>query len=354
MDDLRIRPFGGTDAEYRAIAAIERACIEDSDSDPEAWKHSDRIRGRHLLQRRYVGELDDGIVASGFLCQPEWSFEPGKYFLHGSVLPEYHGQGFLARMCRHIMDEVAPLEPRLLTTTARIEEKERLAFLDAHGFEEVMRFPVSHLELSTFDVEPFADQLAAVRRADLRVVSLATWIEEMEARAPGSAGGSGAVPWQRRMYDLCWTLATDVPQPSPSTPMPFDQWVASELEGPGFVTDAWFIALDGDAWVGVTHLVARPFLDQWPVGLTGVLRSHRRRGLATALKVASVEYARDVGLRRLVTYNEEDNPILGLNRRLGFHHRSTVIYLEKPLRQGCAEVVVEEPAAVGAVMVENV
>ena len=53
-------------------------------------------------------------------------------------------------------------------------------------------------------------------------------------------------------------------------------------------------------------------------GHTGVARSHRRKGIATALKVVALESARQLGIKFVVTGNEENNPMLQLNLRLGF------------------------------------
>ena len=53
-------------------------------------------------------------------------------------------------------------------------------------------------------------------------------------------------------------------------------------------------------------------------GLTGVVRAYRRPGIATALKVRTIEYARSVGAETIVTSNEENNPMYTLNLKLGF------------------------------------
>jgi len=52
---------------------------------------------------------------------------------------------------------------------------------------------------------------------------------------------------------------------------------------------------------------------------TGVLREHRRRGLAAALKYLSAEWAVENGVPALLTGNHSGNePILRINRRMGF------------------------------------
>ena len=52
--------------------------------------------------------------------------------------------------------------------------------------------------------------------------------------------------------------------------------------------------------------------------MTGVVRAYRRRGIATALKVRTIQYAQTVGAETIVTSNEENNPMNILNRKLGF------------------------------------
>jgi GNAT superfamily N-acetyltransferase len=54
------------------------------------------------------------------------------------------------------------------------------------------------------------------------------------------------------------------------------------------------------------------------VGMTGVLRAHRRMGIATALKVRAIQFAQTYGARWIETGNEENNPMLQINLRLGF------------------------------------
>lgn len=53
--------------------------------------------------------------------------------------------------------------------------------------------------------------------------------------------------------------------------------------------------------------------------LTAVARSHRRQGLGYAVKLAAMHRARDAGFRLMLAENDEENtPMLAINRRLGF------------------------------------
>ena len=66
-------------------------------------------------------------------------------------------------------------------------------------------------------------------------------------------------------------------------------------------------------------------------GLTGVLRSHRRRGIATAVKLPTIDFARSVGARYISTDNEENNPMYQLNLKLGFRPMPAWLDFEKHL-----------------------
>lgn len=53
--------------------------------------------------------------------------------------------------------------------------------------------------------------------------------------------------------------------------------------------------------------------------ITGVDRAHRGRGVALALKLLSIEYARRCGADYIRTHNDAENaPILAINRKLGY------------------------------------
>ena len=65
--------------------------------------------------------------------------------------------------------------------------------------------------------------------------------------------------------------------------------------------------------------------------LTGVLRSHRRRGIATTLKLHAMAFAHQYGARVIVTDNEESNPMYDLNMKLGFKPGPALVENQKQL-----------------------
>ncbi|HKY04045.1 MAG TPA: GNAT family N-acetyltransferase, partial [Blastocatellia bacterium] len=90
-----------------------------------------------------------------------------------------------------------------------------------------------------------------------------------------------------------------------------------------------------NSYVGITDLHA---VDEIAGGLasgfTGVVRGHRRQGVATALKMRAVEYAREHGFNLIRAFNNHANlPMLAVNERIGFARRFSYVSLEKCLKK---------------------
>jgi len=93
------------------------------------------------------------------------------------------------------------------------------------------------------------------------------------------------------------------------------------------------IAKDGSKYVGLSTVWR---LDQEPRGLvqgnTGVRREYRGRGIAVALKLKVIDFARRNGYEKMKTWNASNNaPMLAVNAKLGFKRGVGWITLEKDL-----------------------
>lgn len=123
--------------------------------------------------------------------------------------------------------------------------------------------------------------------------------------------------WLERFTALDNATRNETGDPAvPRTPETMRDRLASfQLE-----PDACFLALHRDDWIGYTLLDPRLSeggrLEQ---GWTGVRPEHRRRGIATALKVLGIEYARTQGYEVIVTaFRRLNMASLGLSTKVGF------------------------------------
>ena len=117
-------------------------------------------------------------------------------------------------------------------------------------------------------------------------------------------------------------MKADVPDTDDYVEQTLEEFI-SEQEEPEAMPGAYFIAKQGSEYIGLSYLRPRaadpnciePNIVQQC--LTGVLPEYRRRGIATALKVKTISYAREHGFRRIFT--NSDNPAMKvLNAKLGF------------------------------------
>jgi len=66
--------------------------------------------------------------------------------------------------------------------------------------------------------------------------------------------------------------------------------------------------------------------------MTGMLREYRRRGVAMALKVLTIEYAQRCGFTQISTWVESTNTgMLAINERLGFTRRPGMVVYRQDL-----------------------
>jgi mycothiol synthase len=167
----------------------------------------------------------------------------------------------------------------------RVRDAESLAFVNRRGFGEVTREVVVVREL-----EP-GDGAVAAGISDLRDEHL------------------------REVYELCVETIPEIHVPLPGEAPPYDEWLEKEQHQ----ASAGFVALDDGAVVGYARLYETGLPHRLEHGLTAVSRTHRRRGLATALKQAQIRWAADHGYRELVSDMVEGNTAMrAVNERLGY------------------------------------
>jgi GNAT superfamily N-acetyltransferase len=318
---ITIRPFEPTDADYEAFAALVWAVWPEYRDTVEELRHRDETRDRELFFERFLVESEDSIVASGLCCEPWWSVQPGKYYVAIEVHPDHRRQGIGMALYNHLMRQLAEHEPAKLLSSTREDCADGVRFLTQRGFKQVMRYPISHLDVAGFDPKPFAKKVAQVEASGVNILPLAeiatVWSD-----------------WKQRLYELGWEIAQDVPSPDPLTKQPFDVFQTRVLGAPDFDPQAWFIALEGDQWVGMSNLwLPKGDPDKIYTGLTGVVRSHRRRGIATAAKLRGIDYAKQRGAKIIETDNEENNPMYFLNLALGFEPQPAMIDFEKQIEK---------------------
>ncbi len=317
---LKIREFDYSDVDYEAMISLLNAIWPDEPSSIEGTRYWDDTRDRNYMFERFVAEQNGAIVGHVTYGESSWSYVPGKYFIQVRVLPDRQRQGIGSSLYDHAVGVMSgrELRPIAFASHAREDQPQGVRFLTSRGYEQTMRDEVSWLTLADFDEERFRGVEEKVLDQGIEIRTF-TELDGIDPKL------------RERMWELDHELMKDVPSPDPVTKQPFEQFL-KWLESPSFLPDAWLIAVDKGAYVGMTEFwkrLASP--DRLGTGLTGVVRSHRRRGVATALKVRAIHFAKDYGARVIETDNEEKNPMYGLNVDLGFKARPGWLSFKKTL-----------------------
>ena len=122
---------------------------------------------------------------------------------------------------------------------------------------------------------------------------------------------------QRLLYELDRTCAADIPGRDG-----FPSWVdyhRTRLRAPNHHPAGVVVALDESRWVGLSVISHRSDRDFAFNEMTGVLPSHRRRGIAASLKTLSIDFARERGVPAIRTVHHPLNaPMIALNESLGY------------------------------------
>lgn len=317
--DLEIRP-ARLPEDYPAMAAIITATDPDFRPTAEALEQEDATLDPALQMARLIAEdVSNGqirAVGMAVVGLDRWNPKVGVYNLSLRVLPEFQRRGIGMRLYRTVLNHLEPSKPRQLKANAREDNQAANAFLAGLGFTEVWRRFQSKLEVKDFDLKPFEGLEAKLEARGVRIVTY----PELE----------GDPIRDRKLYELDTELFEDIPIGEEFLKPSFERWKADDLEPKRVLKDTYFVAVDGDEYVGLSVL-----WDDHPgllTAMTGVRRAYRRLGLALALKLRGIRYAVDHDNREISTMNDAPNAaMIGINDKLGFKRAPEWVRFAKTL-----------------------
>ena len=317
--NLELRKFRQT--EYERLAAIRNSIFSDPISSQEIRSSDDSFDKKYYRQRYSCFNLDTGeIVAFGSIGHMAWSFHPQRFV--GSILVDkaYQNMGIGQYVYENMLEFLAKLTANELLASAREDMPISTRFLENRGFQEKQRISESVLDPTKVNVSSFLRYTEEVTEAGVEIGSLSDELENDPE-------------CYRKLYDLNMTLMRDVVKPRPYTPISYEQWLSFDMKDKSLLPDAYAIAKHGSSYVGLST-VRR--MDKDPKGLhqllTGVRKDYRGRGIAMAMKLKVIKYAKDKGYNRIRTENSTVNAeMLGINTKLGFERGPAWITFSKTL-----------------------
>ena len=307
---IEIKEFKGiTVADYEPLVQIYNTVHPEHPNTASSihrrdgeWDHE------KFVQKRLLAYVDGELAGAGWYRHMMYMHDPHRFNVHLDVLPGFRRQGVGTALYDHIIARLkADHQAQEVHTWAREHHTEGLAFARKRGFSETQRESESWLETADFDYSPYDSLDEKLEQNNIKVKTLSQLCDEV----PDAL---------RKMHELEMILLRDLPSPDEITPVPFEQWVKGfQPSNPEFLPEAQYIALYEGEWVGMSALWASEALaDRLYQGLTGVRREYRRMGIATALKLRTIQFAQARGNCTIITDNEANNPMLQINLMLGF------------------------------------
>ncbi len=300
--DLKIRPVAGGD--YEALVAAGTAAVHQFSATPEVLQESDSKVQPDRIAKRLVAVVAGTPVGSMRYTEMSRVHRPGRFTLYGWVHPDFQRRGIGSALWDAAVAELRELGARSLRSWTEEDLPHAIRFLEQHGYVEMERHIQSWLDLANFDFAPYEGLEERVEASGIKLLTLTEW---------------QAYPdWERQFFELHRALLADVPEPD-LIPSEFEQFLEEDVRSPKLVPEACLIAVDGDRPVGTTSLHKMEDPTRLFTHLTGVRREYRHRGIALALKIKALRWARANGYTRIGTSNAGVNrSMLAINERLGF------------------------------------
>ena len=277
-------------------------------------RYPQTVEGRMFWRSRFPATVDlvarrDGRAVGAAYVQASVGTERDDLLEAGAwVLPAFRRQGLGRALHRAASARARALGALVIETETDLHDPAGLAYLLAHGYEEVERSTDAVLELTD----------AAVPE---QVVPQGIVLELLSERPDALAG----------MYEVACEATPDIPGAEKRAAGSFDEWRAMDIDRPGRPAELCVVAFAGSEVVGYGTL-GRETAEMASHGLTGVRRAWRGKGIARAIKVAQIRLAKEHGFARLVTENELRNaPIRHLNDALGYRPVPGSAVLRGPL-----------------------
>jgi len=251
---------------------------------------------------------EDGDAVGAGRLTPGWHSPPGVTRADVRVSPVARGRGIGSALLDELQRRADGLGGPTLEVEVRDDDPGSLAWTEQRGFSEVGRSVRLALDLTSVE-EPAVEPPTGIE--------IVTWAERPELAAG--------------IYDVACEAYPDEPGSGDVEMEPFERWLSQDMQGSGDRADAVFVALVGGEVAGYAKLAMSVRTGYVMHDMTGVKRSFRGRGIASALKRAEIAWAKREGYRTLETFNDELNaPIRALNEKHGYRPATGSVTLRRP------------------------
>ncbi|HEY0754928.1 MAG TPA: GNAT family N-acetyltransferase [Ktedonobacteraceae bacterium] len=309
-------------ADYPRMAEILNASWPQPVYTPEQMQAQEEASSKDGpgQMQYYVAEQNGQVSGVAFYDQPPRFYQPGKFRTTIAVAPHQRQQGIASALDTHLLSELRRSSAREIWTKLHEAMIPGIHFARARGFREETQIWELLRDISSIDLSPYSSLINKLQQQGIEIHTL----QELLQADPGCL---------QKLYELFAQIGQDLPATEYWHSPTYTEFLGElARRSPA----AYFIAHAGESYLGLSYLGQRTIQHPWTIGLTGVSRAERRRGIALALKVRGMAYAQQQGCRFLGTSVDAANQAsLALNAKLGFIHQETWLVFSKKLTEVC-------------------
>jgi GNAT superfamily N-acetyltransferase len=320
--------FENTSEQHQAFVQLHKAAWPHLPllSEVETrFTHDEVSKNARFYERWWLLEQNEKVGHILFFIPWWWQADHSLMFKL-IVHPEKEQQGFGTRLLKKLCGEAMAQKCTSIGADVFDLYPHHIHFAEKYGFVAKQSDTCSILKATQDIPEEFQNIYKKVVASGIEIISGETFLRRYKN------------DWQERWWQAEVNTVKDVPSPFPRKSMTFEQWV-ERSKIPNFDPHDFVFAVDHNEVVGVSGGVifpAEPTLAG--VRFTGVLNTYRRKGIAKALKYAATRYLLDTGVKQIVTNNEVNNPMLEINKALGFKPSYHCVFYEAEVRQVLAKL----------------
>lgn len=271
-----------------------------------------------LLRHLGVITPNGKLIGYGMYVSGPWDpiLKPGYAEVFINVAREWRNQGIGTWILAEIEDIAHKNKTNVLQTQIHDTKKAELDWAKKKGFNITGHVFESQLDISLFNMNHYRSIFEELESAGISFTTLDDYPHNKDN--------------QNRFWDFWWELATDVPGMKGKSRPDNDRMTAlmKDFDKKGFI-----LAVDGDQWIAMS-LIVKENEDVSYNSMTGVDKKYRGKGLAQAIKIKAIEFARQNKVKYIRTHNDSNNaPMLYVNRKLGYEQKPGIYGLTKQIAE---------------------
>ncbi len=313
-----LRTEHATLADAPALAALWNATYPDKVTQEDSFHK--RLQQDPSQTGYFLTRAEERVAGAARYNLSRREGDPaGKYWVYLTLGKTDDESAVVESLYRTLIETLTTLGAKSFYTMTHETKGGQRESLESLGFAEILRSYGADLDVASVNLEAHGDVEVRLNAQGIAIRTRAELTDDPAHVA--------------KLHALYLETNRDVPEVGHADTMTLPEF-EQHLSREDALPDAYFVATQGDDYVGYTEMFAEGLHAAKPHTLqqetTAVKRSHRRLGIALALKLRGVAYARRHGIRSINTGMASNNvPMVTLNTRLGFVAQPAWITLRK-------------------------